>query len=48
MVELARANGEVERELAAVLAAAAACGPVTEFRRVRPSLSELFADVAER
>jgi ABC-2 type transport system ATP-binding protein len=51
LVELARppgVNGEVERALASVLAAAVACGPVTEFRRVRPSLSELFAEVASR
>jgi ABC-2 type transport system ATP-binding protein len=51
LVELARppgVDGEVERALASVLAAAVACGPVTEFRRVRPSLSELFAEVASR
>ena len=41
------ADGEVERALGAVLAAAADCGPVTEFRRVRPSLSELFAEASE-
>jgi ABC-2 type transport system ATP-binding protein len=38
---------EVENLLAALLAAAAAFGPVTEFRRLRPSLTELFTEVVD-